>query len=94
MKKLSLIIILSIIVKISTGQSIFECGTLDDTSLKSATCNDWNNYAAVDPINTPIDTVRLTFHIMQKKTGNEPAARNMHYLSQPLVPICNWHFLA
>jgi len=74
MKKLSLIIILFIIVKILSGQNHFECGTPDNLSLKSATCNDWNNYAAVNPNNTPIKIVRITIHIMQKLdgTGNFP----------------------
>jgi hypothetical protein len=53
MKNLYLFIILTILIKTSNGQSHFECFTPVPTSLKSATCNDWNNYAAVDPNNTP-----------------------------------------
>lgn len=69
MKKLFLFIFFITFIKLVTGQSHFECFTPEATSLKSATCNDWNNYAAVDPNNTPIKTVRITFHVMQKSNG-------------------------
>jgi hypothetical protein len=70
MKNLYLFIVLILTIKLSTGQSNFVCYTPDPTSLKSATCNDWNTYAAVDPNNTEIKTVRITFHIIQKSDGS------------------------
>jgi hypothetical protein len=92
MKKLYLLIILSILIKSLTGQSHFECFTHVPTSLKSATCNDWNNYAAVNPNNTPIKTVRITFHIMQKTngTGNFPDnTTSRNWLSVNLMNAIN-----
>lgn len=94
MKKISLLIIFTIIIKISTGQSHFECfmPEPDGLSLKSALCSDWNIYAPVDPNNTPIKNIRITFHIMQKTngTGNFPDNQtSRNWLSVNLMNAIN-----
>lgn len=93
MKKLSLIIILSILVKISIGQNHFECGTPDNPSLKSASsCEVWNSSGAVDPSDTPIKYVRITFHVMQKAIGPDNFPDNdvsRNWLSQNLMIAIN-----
>ncbi len=71
MKAFLLIIYFSALIGIINGQDKFECHTLHQyVPLKSASCIDWNIYDPVDPFDTSIKTVRITFHIIQKNDGS------------------------
>lgn len=63
--------------------------------LKSAECDDWNIYSPVDPNNTPIKYVRITFHIMQKtdSSGNfQYSPEQLNYLQNILMGFLNSKF--
>jgi len=93
MKRLILSLMLFMIIKILNSQEYFSCDTPENfNTLKSATCNNWNNYEAVDPFNTPIKYVQVTFHIMQKSdgTGNFPNnSSSINWLSGTLINSIN-----
>lgn len=66
-----------------------------EVELKSAECDDWNIYSPVNPNNTPVKYVRITFHIMQKTdgTGNfQDSSEQLNYLQSTLMGFLNSKF--
>jgi len=67
-------IILFLVSYFSYSQQ-FDCGTIgDETKLNGIGCNDWLNYAPLNPSHTPIKYVRIAIHVFNKNdgTGNFP----------------------
>lgn len=96
MKAFLLSIIFSMIIGFSEGQDDFGCFTpYKSITLKSSTCSAWNIYNPVDPFDTPIKTVRITFHIIQKYdgSGNFPNSTvSRDWLEDTLMAMINSRF--
>lgn len=95
MKKLNILFLLTFSTSFLFAQE-FTCDTPSEIfNLKSSNCSDWNVYLPVDPFDTPIKNVRITFHIIQKSdgSGNFPDnAASRNWLQNILVAQINSKF--
>ena len=73
----------------------FICGNDNQlVPLKSTNCTNWDIYSPVNPNDTPIKTIRITFHVIQKNdgTGNFPDNATSRNWLQSLVVSINGKF--
>jgi hypothetical protein len=95
MKTFSFLLSLLFIINTLSAQD-FICDTPSEIiNLKSANCSNWNVYLPVDPFDTPVKNVRITFHVIQKSdgSGNFPDnAASRDWLQNTLVAHINSKF--